>query len=178
MKKIILVSGHAQNGKDTAAGFIKKALEEKGNKVLIAHYADLLKWMCSHFFGWDGKKDDKGRTILQHVGTDVIRKERPDYWVAWMCDFLDLFGNDWDYVLIPDTRFPNEVDYVKDHFGQDNTIHLRVNRPNFDSGLSEEQKNHPSETALDNTEPDFWLENNGGLEQYEGLAREFIENNL
>lgn len=45
--KIIAISGKAQHGKDTTAGFLKSALEADGYKVQVAHYADLLKYITS-----------------------------------------------------------------------------------------------------------------------------------
>ena len=45
--KVITISGKAQNGKDTTAGLLKAALEADGYKVLITHYADLLKYIAS-----------------------------------------------------------------------------------------------------------------------------------
>ena len=59
--KIIAISGKAQHGKDTTAGFLKSTLEADGYKVQVAHYADLLKYICKQFFGWNGQKDDAGR---------------------------------------------------------------------------------------------------------------------
>ena len=47
--KVITISGKAQNGKDTTAGLLKSALEADGYKVLITHYADLLKYICKQF---------------------------------------------------------------------------------------------------------------------------------
>lgn len=157
--KIITISAHAQNGKDFTAGIIKSKLEQSGNKVLIAHYADLLKYICSTFFEWDGKKDEKGRTKLQYVGTDIIRKQRPNYWVDFVLGILEMFPDEWDYVIIPDTRFPNENDTFKEK-GFDIAT-LRVVIPNFDNGLTEEQKNHESEVALDDYDFDYMLINNG-----------------
>ena len=139
--KVITISGKAQNGKDTTAGLLKAALEADGYKVLITHYADLLKYICKQFFGWDGQKDDAGRHILQYVGTDIIRQKRPNYWVGFVTSILELFPNEWDYVLIPDCRFPNEIDYLKEA-GLD-TVNLRVVRKNFKSPLTPEQQVHP-----------------------------------
>lgn len=160
--KVVVISGHAQNGKDTTANFLEKELKDAGKKVLVAHYADLLKYICKTFFNWDGKKDERGREILQYVGTDVIRNKSPDFWVNFIVEMLTLFKDEWDYVLIPDTRFPNEIDRLKQE-GFD-TVHIRVLRPHFDNQLTEAQKNHPSETALDNTLPDLFVLNNGTLE--------------
>ena len=76
--------------------------------------------------------------------------------------------------IITDMRFPNELKAVKDKGG----ITIRVNRDRglvgeadkgrFDvtkEGLvpSKNNPNHPSETALDNTEFDFVIDNNGTI---------------
>jgi len=159
--KVICISGKAQHGKDTTAGILKAQLEADGYKVLVAHYADLLKHICRSFFGWDGNKDEKGRHILQYVGTDVIRSKRPNYWVDFVIDVLRLFPDEWDYILIPDCRFPNEIECLKS--AKLDTTHIRVVRPNFASPLTKEQQAHPSETALDNVQPDYYIDNSGTI---------------
>lgn len=160
--KVICISGQARAGKDTAAGMIQEALEAANQRVLITHYADLLKFMCRSLFGWDGQKDEAGRHILQYVGTDIIRKQEPDFWVEFVIKTLKLFPDKWDYVLIPDTRFPNEINELK-KAGFD-VYHIHITRP-VENGLTEEQRNHPSEIALNGVVPDETIENNGGLEE-------------
>lgn len=171
--KVITISGKAQHGKDTTASFMRDILEENGKCVLITHYADLVKYVCSKFFQWDGTKDEKGRTLLQFVGTDIVRKQKPDYWVDFVCDILELFNGQWDYVLIPDCRFPNEVLKCKERGF--NTTHIRVVRPHFDNGLTQEQQNHISETALDEYVPDITLVNDSTLpelrKKIEGITK-------
>ena len=166
--KIITISGHAQNGKDFCANLIKQKLESRGNKVLIAHYADLLKYICKTFFNWDGSKNTEGRTLLQYVGTDVIRQKNPDYWVNFLIGIFNLFPDEWDYVVIPDTRFPNENDLMKEYF---DVITIRVTRPNFDNGLTKEQKNHESEIALDDYEFDYRIINNSDASIHDEIDR-------
>lgn len=159
--KVIAISGKAGHGKDVTAGYLKECLKAKGKRVLVTHYADLLKYICRNFFNWDGQKDVRGRTMLQYVGTEIIRAQDPNYWVGFVADMLYFFEDQWDYVLIPDTRFPNEIDYLKDA-GFD-VIYIRVIRENFESSLTEEQQNHPSETALDSYEADVLLYNDSDL---------------
>lgn len=156
--KIILLSGKAEAGKDFCANIFKEQLEAQGKKVLITHYADLLKYICKTFFDWNGEKDEKGRTLLQHVGTDIIRNRIPNYWVKFICGIINMFENEWDYVLIPDTRFPNEVNYLKTN-ACGNVFHVRVIRPGHKNKLTEEQRNHISEIALDKTVADFTILN-------------------
>ena len=148
-------------------------LRGKGHKVLLAHYADLLKYICKQFFGWNGKKDEDGRTLLQHVGTDVIRKQMPSYWVDFISDILRFFPDEWDYVIIPDTRFPNEIDRLR--INGFPVTHIRVIRPNFETQLTEEQQNHPSETALDHIEPDTWIVNDKTVYDLYGKIKQVIK---
>lgn len=168
--KIICISGKAQHGKDTTAAYLKEILEGDRHSVLIAHYAGLVKYICKSFFDWNGQKDTYGRTLLQYVGTDVVRQQDPDFWVRFISDVLEFFKDEWDYVLIPDCRFPNEIDHLKERGHQ--VTHLRVVRNNFDNGLSPEQQAHPSETALDNVKADYYIENPGTAgELYELLCK-------
>ncbi len=176
MKTIFTISGHAQNGKDTVAQMLRDSLEEHGNRVLIAHYGDLVKYICKGFFGWNGEKGEYGRTLLQYVGTDVVRRQDPDYWVNFIIQMLRFFGDNWDYVLIPDARFPNEIRGLQEE-GFD-VIHLRVRRENFTSPLSKEQQEHPSETALDHTVPDHWIINDGTLSDLELAVKKYLEENI
>lgn len=174
--KIITISGHAQNGKDTIAKMIKDNLELDGNKVLLTHFADLLKYICRSFFDWNGEKDEAGRHILQYVGTDVVRKKMPDFWVDFILSILKLFNKEWDYVIIPDTRFPNEISKFVDN-GFDVT-HIRVERTNFESPLTKEQQQHQSETALDDIKPDFCIYNDGTIEDLKIKVSDFIKEKL
>lgn len=129
--------------------------------------------MCKMFFGWNGEKDDVGRGILQKVGTDVVRKQEPNFWVDFVTKVLKLFPDEWNYIIIPDTRFENECSSLK---GQDfDVTHIRIERPNFDNGLTADQKNHISETALDKVKPDYILLNNGTLENFRGATRAFVQ---
>ena len=154
---IICISGKAQNGKDTSASIFKIELEKLGKKVLVIHYADYLKFICTNYFMWDGKKDETGRALLQKVGTDIVRKKVPDFWVDSLISVINLFPGEWDYIIIPDTRFPNEINKLKSNLFK--TIHVRVKRKNFNSPLTKEQQSHPSETALDETKYDYLITN-------------------
>lgn len=170
--KVICISAKAQHGKDTAAEIIKEYAEQKQQRVLIIHYADLLKFICTKFFGWDGVKDDRGRTILQHVGTDTVRTYNPNYWVDFVITFLKMFEADWDLVLIPDCRFPNEATRMVENF---DTRVLRVVRPGFDNGLSAEQLKHASETAMDDFAFDTVIYNDSTLEAFKEKLLQFVD---
>ena len=106
---ILTLSGKAESGKDKTAKMIAEELELMGYQVLICHFADLLKYICKQYFGWDGKKNEEGRSLLQIVGTDTIRKQDEGFWVDFIKSILRFFPDEWDFVIISDCRFPNEI---------------------------------------------------------------------
>ena len=114
--------------------------------------------------------------MLQYVGTDVIRKKNPTLWVDFIAMILSYFNDNWDYVIIPDCRFPNEISTLVNQ-GFD-VIHLKVVRPNFVSSLTKEQLNHPSETALDNVKPDYFIKNVGNIDNLKSTIPQWIKENL
>lgn len=171
--KVIVISGKARSGKDTAGGMIFRSLNRNGKRAIIMHYADLVKYVCKTFFGWDGQKDEDGRTLLQRVGTDIVRKKDPDYWVRFVDDMIGFFGDvAWDYVIIPDCRFPNELEYMKQYY---DVLHLKITRKNKYSQLTDSQKNHPSETSMDGVKPDVSISNDGDFNELYDKIETFLE---
>ena len=171
--RVILISGKAQNGKDSTAFIMRELLEKQQKKVLIIHYADNLKLFAKNYFGWNGIKDENGRKLLQWLGTDVIRKNYKDTGVDMIIALLKGIQTLYDYIIIPDVRFPNEVDKMCDNF---DCITIRIIRPNFDNGLTDEQKNHPSETALDDYPIEYELINYGDLKNLLETIKTFLKN--
>jgi hypothetical protein len=47
--KVCCISAKARHGKDTAAAMMAEYLEKQGYRVLITHFADLLKFICTKF---------------------------------------------------------------------------------------------------------------------------------
>lgn len=170
--RIILISGSAGSGKDTVGEILRDAYEGDGYRVLVTHFADLVKYVATNFCGWNGVKDIAGRSVLQNVGTDIVRKWNEDYWVDFLVDMLSLFGSRYDYVLIPDARFPNEVSKIKEKWPD--TIHLRVERRHFKTHLTDEQLRHESETALSSVMPDIWVHNDGDLVDLVDTLSDFV----
>lgn len=172
--KIVCISGKAQHGKDTVANYIKDFLMEKNHSVLITHYEDFVEYICKIFFDWNGLKDEDGRNLLQYAGTYIIRGQEPEYLCKLAKGVADMFGMNWEYILIPDCRFPNEIDIWNDDDRYD-VIHMRVERPNYNSNLTIEQQNHISETALDKIVPDVTIINSGSLKDLRLVARHLAD---
>lgn len=173
--RIILISGMARHGKDQTAEFAYNYLKQRGERVLLTHFADFLKDFCKKNYGYKGIKDEEDREILQRVGTDIVRKNNPDAWVKMMAELLKGIKTEFDYVLIPDTRFENEIYCLKSNFKNEDVVTIRVIRENFDNGLTAEQKAHPSESSLTNCKFDFVIKNNGTLNDLNDAIKTIID---
>lgn len=159
---------------------LKSQLEAKGKKVCIMRYASNIKRIMTDFYGWNGEKTDYWRTKLQILGTEIIRIKlnRPMFHVQRVCEDIEIIQDDFDYVIIDDCRFPNEIKYPEAVF-DDKVMTVRLHRLNYESPLTPEQQNHPSERALDGyTDYDVELWLNTGLNVVEGAVCRFIEEKL
>jgi len=150
---IITLSGKAESGKDLCADIMREALVASGRTAIVIHQADYLKYICKTYFGWDGVKNERGRSILQEVGTDLVRAKYPNYWIDATMKTILILEHLYDFFLIPDCRFPNEID-VPRHAGFE-VESVLVIRTDHVNSLTPEQKLHPSETALDNYAFDY-----------------------
>lgn len=170
MIDVIGLSGYARTGKDTAA----KCLKELGFKRVA--FADTLRnaayqlnpaiavysgeWESPIFLqniidkhGWDGYKSTRYaneiRRILQRLGTEVGRNLiGEDVWVEATFNSLPS-----DRYVVADCRFPNEANYIRERY--DGLI-IRIERPGVGP-----INDHPSETALDDYDFDFVIQNDG-----------------
>ena len=164
--KVIAISGKAESGKDTIAKEIKYLLEEQNYKVMIIHFADVLKFVCRQYFDWDGQKDDYGRSLLQQVGTEMREKNNPNMWVNITKELIRGIGAEFDWVLVPDTRFKEEINMLNEYF---DCTSIRVLRQDINSygmasdhinHLTNEQRAHKSECDLDDYKFDHFIINN------------------
>lgn len=64
---------------------------------------------------------------------------------------------------------------MREKFG---AIHIRVVRPDFTSPLTTEQQNHPSEVALDEEFPDYYLMNIGSLDDLRETVNTWIKETI
>ena len=106
---IIGIIGPAYSGKSTVATAIQRYLEFQH---VILPFAKPLKDMAT-YFGWDGKKDEKGRNFLQILGTEVGRCYNNNFWVDQWISSVEKYEGTCG-VISDDTRFDNEVKAIKD----------------------------------------------------------------
>lgn len=91
------------------------------------------------------------RQLLQYFGTEIMRKMDADVWCRATSNSInsDSFNKEIDgylslnYAIIGDVRFPNEIKYFVNRYGEDNVIIVRLIR-------NITNLTHASEIALDN----------------------------
>lgn len=165
--KVIGFTAKIGGGKDTAGKIITEALEEKGYRVTILSFANPLKSICTLLFGWDYKRllndnaykegntlDDGSpdpacvklgmtrRVAMQLIGTEAMRRGlHPDIWIIAL-ELAIMRGeyDDYDYGLLTDCRFLNELQFVRD---LDGTL-IQLKRVGEQSTLTD-QTQHVSE---------------------------------
>jgi hypothetical protein len=166
-KHIVILTGKARSGKNASADIVKNYAENKGLKHINLAYGDYIKEYAKRIVNWDGNEETKPRTLLQELGTDIIRKELGNlFFVEKMIDDITVYSYYFDIITISDARFEFEIDEIKKEF--DNVVSISVERPNFDNGLTDIQKAHPSETGLDNYDKfDYKVINDKGLKELE-----------
>lgn len=158
-KRIILISGKAESGKDTLANILA---EYSTSRTMIIHYADILKYVAEKYWGWNGLKDEAGRSLLQQVGS-IIRERNPDYMINTVIQMIHIHKPIFDIFIVPDVRMPREITDIVQVYTDIRIDVVRVKTVRENS-LTEEQRGHITETALDNYDFPYIIDNNGSLE--------------
>ena len=147
--KVYLISGKARHGKDTFSGFLSDVYKENGKKVIVTQLSKYIKYYAREMTGWNLTEEDKPRELLQNLGTGIIREKlgKEDLFIKRMIDDIEIFSCFYDAVIISDVRLKKEIDDLRVAYPK--LISINIFRPNFDNGLTEEQKKHKTEIDLD-----------------------------
>lgn len=172
--KIIILSGKARSGKDTSLEILKKKYEQNGLKVISLFYASYIKEYAKKISNWDGSDETKPRTLLQVLGTDIIRNTIDDkFFINRIIEDIKVYSKFFDVIIIGDARFIEEIEDIKNNFS--NALSVNIRRENKDL-LTKKEQLHITETALDNYENyDYVIENNGTIEELERKLEEMIK---
>lgn len=173
--KIYLVSGKARHGKDTFGMYLKKEYEERGEKTCIMHFSNTLKHYASDYFGWDIKEEEKPRELLQKLGQEIIREKlnKPYFLIDRLTEDIEILSHFFENFIITDVRLPLEIETIKKRFP--GAISIHINRVGYiDTTLTEEEKNHETETALDNYQGFDRMIENTTLERLEKEAKKIV----
>jgi hypothetical protein len=130
--------------------------------------------------GWNGEKDESGRSGLIMIGDGARKYFDPTIWIKKTISQLEAIdatykhqkGLSWvaePMVFITDCRYPNEIEMPKKWALQNgHSIYaVRIVRDNHESKLTPEQLANISEIALDDFVGwDYVILNNGSFQEF------------
>lgn len=167
--KIIILSGKAESGKNKVASIIENNLKTK--KIITISYASYLKEYAKNILKWDGLEETKPRTFLQEIG-DYVKKSDNKFLINRLLQDIEVYKNYFDVIIISDARFVEEITWIKEKYENVSVINI-IGKEN---SLNDMEKNHITETALDNYNLyDFKIENKGSIEELEQKVKNIIE---
>lgn len=156
--RVILLIGKAGVGKDESYKCIKELYPVAERYA----FADRLK-IFAYEMGWDGRKDERGRKLLQGIG-QTVRAYKEGFWALKVAKAVE---HDMpEIAVITDCRFPNEIQIIKNYFRDVTTIRI------IRDGVAE--INDISENALNDYEPDFTIDNNGTVLDLQNSLKEVL----
>lgn len=109
--------GPSWSGKTTAARMLANILRTYYASIILPFAASLKETAVE--LGWDGKKDERGRRLLQLLGTECVRDcigedVWVDLWRSRVAEIVQWFVvPDRIVVIADDVRFPNEAQTIR-----------------------------------------------------------------
>ena len=148
--KVFLIAGKAKSGKDLVGKYMKDKFDSKGENACILHITTPLYEYAKNYFSWDGNMNNKPREFLQEMGVEIIQNKlgKKYFLIDRLCDDIEILKNYFDVFIITDGRLISEFEELRRRM--DDIKIIRVIRENYDNNLSEKEKNHITETDLDN----------------------------
>jgi dephospho-CoA kinase len=160
LKQVIIVNAYPKSGKTTFELFIAQY-----QATLIRSSIDCVKELAKKYFGWNGIKDEETRKFL----SDMKRMFSEEFDIVYsdISKTIQRFYRDTSLeLLMIDSREPAEIERFKNQF---HAITVFVQRDDCEKLTSNE-----SDANVENYKYDFYINNNGTLEDLEQQAIEFI----
>lgn len=159
---LIGLSGKVGSGKDTVFGIIKEMMISNGVDIVSnAKFSLSLKIMAGGILKVDPNKfEDQEfkasqiptatepmtyRDFLLELGTGIIRRADPDFWVKSAFSTYNGYDFNEDWIVFTDTRFINEAEAIREKGGKV----IRVNM------VGNNGVDHESDTQLDDYDFDY-----------------------
>lgn len=156
MKKIFILNGYAQSGKDTFVSLVSKNLNKP-----VANISSIgeIRAIALTYFGWDGgTKDTRTRQLLSDLKN--LQTEYCDGPFKFMCANIENSNYEVGFVHI---REISEIKKMKEHYPDATTV--LIYRPDFEKDVF---------TDIYNYRYDAVITNEGTLKDFEMAAKRFI----
>lgn len=176
-KRIIIVNGTPQSGKDTFADYIKKICIENNYYFNNISTVDHIKEIAKNNFNWDGVKDEKGRQLLSDLKNASIKyNDGPFKYIKSLISkkIYEATNKNTIFYFIIHCREISEIKKIKDYY-QNNCITVFINRPFIETEKtceSDKRKN------IQNYNYDYKIENIKDLQTFYNEIDVFVRKYL
>lgn len=166
--KIYILAGKARAGKNIVA----KLINENISNSIVISYASYLKEYVKNISNWDGSEETKPRELLQNIGIELIKNKIDDkFLINRIIQDIEVYSYFYDVIIISDARLKEEINFIKNKFDYVKIIHV-YGRSN---DLTESEKNHVTETDLDDYNNYDYEINNRDYEETKNIVKKMLE---
>lgn len=172
--KLYVIGGKAKSGKNTFGKFIREELKEYGYKPCVMHLTEPLYSYAENYFEWNEHSHEKPREFLQKMGVEIIKEKlgKKTFLLDRLSEDIEILSEFFDTFIIADARLKQEFDYFKKKYND--VITIKLDRENYESGLSASEKAHITEKDLDDYNDFDYFVINEGLVELKKDAKEIV----
>ena len=164
-KKVIIINGPGGVGKDFFVSLVKKLYETPEYRIENVSSIDPVKRALRKHFGWDGEtKNDEWRNKMVELHQKYISYDLP---FKYLIGRINQVENGLIFLHI---REPEEIQKIKERIPEAITTHM--------SRTQVETPNTSADKYTRNYDYEYYIRNNGDIDDLEILVRIFFENDL
>ena len=157
-----LCSKAPQAGKDCAARFLFK------HGFVRAAFGDSIKEYCKVHYGWDGRKNVRGRELLTTIAMKIRNEVDQLYWIKRTGPVIDRLIKEEKPVVITDVRMLAEEKYLRENFN--NFYLVEIKRDNVTKG-----RDAPTQVEIVQMNIDYVLDNNGTMDELSNNVEKMLK---
>lgn len=163
MKKVLIINGHPKSGKTQLENYIS----ENTNSIIYSSITPVKEYAIK-YFGWDGDERNKTKEWRRFFAElkRMLVEEFDFIYIKVSEKVREFYNNPHCEILMVDSREPKEIERFKNHF---QAITVFVN-----SDKAEIVTCNDADANVENYKYDYYIDNNGTLEELEKNAIEFI----
>ena len=160
MKEILIINGSGGVGKDTFVNLLAKH-----SAVYHDSIVNPIKEMAKEF-GWTGEKTEKDRKFLSDL--TMLADNYSDYTYTIAKETMYMFMSDviCGEILCIDMREASQIERAKKEFGAKTVLITRNSVPHITSNVADK--------GVFDIEYDFYITNDGSIDELEKKAEEFL----
>ena len=174
--KIFVIGGKAKTGKNTFGEYLREQLKDYGYKPCVMHITEPLYAFAKNYFEWDGNENTKPREFLQKMGIEIIQQKlgKKDFLLNRLYEDIEILSEFFDAFIITYARLIHEFESIKEKYEE--VVTIKLERKNYEDQMTDEERQHVTETELDQYEDFDYIIENRVIDDLKTSAIEIVRN--